>query len=271
MSKHLKYRQEILKKYQEVGGTIVEGYPRPTLGGIKDALKEIYHLRSTDNDKRFLKAFLGVNDLAIRDSDFNQLNKYKKVRRYLLKETKKPRNETIEIAAMLVNFNPRPLSKFLGEGKNSGEDHNGTEKLPSKIEEILHLLENLNKVADSINYDSLLEVFDKKAGKILQSAIHNWSEDQLRPILASVVDERIVLTERKLKKAMRINNKLGFIGAILVPTITIEQIKEEVWHEGFDRIADFLRFESSADEKGDYSIEEFEDDDDIDDIMKEII
>lgn len=257
MDKHTTYRKEILKKYHEDKGGLIEGYPNPTLPEIREAFKTIFYKDCPDSDKRFLIRFLRLKHEIITDLDFNGINRYKKIRRFLVGETDKPHgNETIEVIAWLVGYRPRPLSKFINNDLTSNNLSQTDSQLPNKIEQILQLLKELNFMAESVKTDAIIDVFDEHMKKALESVIHKWGKEDLQPLITLVLDDRIVEMEKRLKKTILLNKKMGLLGLLFIPTMTIEKLKEEIAMDIYDVISNHFDIEFLIDDKGDLYIEE---------------
>lgn len=264
MDKHQKYRLEILDKYHEDKGGIIEGYPDPTLSDIRDACELLFKTNIKKSDKAFLKSFLGVrNDLMSPDHFYGNNHRYKKIQRFLRGESKKPQgSNTIEIIAWLINFEPRPLSSYVFGIADIQIDLK--EPVPDKINQILTAIKQLEQISVSIEDGSFQNFAEISLGKAMQTAIKKWGDEDLKPILNNVIDEKVVALEKRYKKAMINEKRLGFLTAVLVPMTLIDKVKEDIILDTLEILSDIYNYDFVIDENDDLYIEDDMDDELLD-------
>lgn len=112
------YKKKIRTLYKQVKkddtSDLHRFFEEITPGKIKNATKRVFRLRNERNDIRIMSDFFSVSE----DKDFNKYlenvnaDKFIPVLQFLEETTKKPREEVIEFSAFLLDFNPRPYSKF---------------------------------------------------------------------------------------------------------------------------------------------------------------
>ncbi len=267
---HQKYRDEILKKYHLQNGGLIAGYPSPSIGDIKEACERLYLKNCDGEDEIFLKKFLGAKGEQILDNDFNVSSRFRNIQRFLIGEISKPHGfETIEVIAWLVNFTPRPLSDYLGlkrEDQREGSKHT----FPNNLEPILKGLHELKKIAESLKTDSWLNFGEEELTKILAKAVNRWGEQELKGLMAQVIDEKFIELERRLKKTISLNKKLGILGLIFLPTTKIENLKEIIFDDFLDRVEDIYQYKLIIEDNGDIYFEDkhtIEDDDPLDGLV----
>lgn len=118
------YKNAIKKKYEaEKSGEYSNHFNRPSNVNLKNLCIKRYNSISNKNDVDLdiFFSFFGFGFDPTRRNLFNDcLDKFKNVRSFLTGKTISPKDETIHFSAVLVDFHPRPLNKFLLEW-NGGE------------------------------------------------------------------------------------------------------------------------------------------------------
>ncbi|MEO9511881.1 MAG: hypothetical protein ABJN84_08940 [Flavobacteriaceae bacterium] len=268
IDRHQKYRDEILKKFHVDKGGVIDGYPNPSPAEIRNACKYLYNTNCKGLDRVFLKNFLGAREDEISDVSFNNINLYKRIQRFLLEKSKKPQGKnSIEIVAWLVDFSPRPLSRFITGDVLEAKANNGEDVFPGKIEQILRTLGELSSLAESFQNDAVIRFAEANLNGLLESIMNKWGEDQMKPMLNNIIDDKFVALEGRLKKAMRLNKRMGLLGLFFVPTMKIESIKELILDDLLDRISDIYNYDFVIDDNGDIYLEEVDNDDLLDDLV----
>ncbi|KPM31266.1 Hypothetical protein I595_2531 [Croceitalea dokdonensis DOKDO 023] len=257
-----------MTKYHTDSGGMIAGYPNPTLSKIREAVKALFYQGISKEDSRFLKRFLRINTHEITDADFHNLSRYKVIRRFLVGKSLKPQeSEAIEVLAWLVNFRPRPFSNYIGlDAGQAGLDGTDT-KLSNEIEKVLLFLKELDALSNSIDTKAFATMFDQRIAKAFEASFNKWGETQLEPLITSVIDDKFVEMEVRLKKLIRINKKMGLFGLVFLPTMTLEKLKEELAFDILDAIGDFFNAAFVADDNGDIHIE----DEDLDGILEDLL
>lgn len=130
------YKNAIKKKYEiEKRGEYSNHFNSLSNINLKNLCIKRYNSISGKNeeDLEIFFSFFGFRFDPTRRNLFNDyLDKFKNVRSFLTGKTISPKDETIHFSAVLVDFHPRPLNKFLLEW--NGEEYQGDNSEKEKEE-----------------------------------------------------------------------------------------------------------------------------------------
>lgn len=120
----LKYQEEVYAEYLKLkGSSIVLAEPKPA--GLRDKVLELYkngREDSADVIRHFTQNYTAAGAEIVR----LDINKFKPVQHFLLGSTREPADRVVELVAWLIDFEPRPYSKWLIERVPSeNEDEKG--------------------------------------------------------------------------------------------------------------------------------------------------
>jgi hypothetical protein len=109
------YQRKILQTYQEsFGGRVEHFLVRPTPGNVKKAVVEVAGLALSASDGQMLKKGLGLDDTKPLLEQINKKDSddFKTLSNFLKRKTTDTDHTNLDVIAVLIDFNPRPFSKF---------------------------------------------------------------------------------------------------------------------------------------------------------------
>lgn len=123
------YRENIRKKYKNDPGNPNYGLSvDPMPGDFKSRALELLHEDLIHSDKQILFAFFGITDAARARLQIEQFKNsdYRPIQSLFVDDLKKSKNEKmLNFAALIVDFEPRPFSKFRKAGAVEKPDQSG--------------------------------------------------------------------------------------------------------------------------------------------------
>lgn len=108
------YKKAVKSKYEmekKSGNSIY--LSQPSQANLRKLCWQKFENSSNQNDLNIFKTFFGFSfDLTQKNTFTTKTDRFKPVGAFFRGETASPTDDVIEIAAILVDFNPRPFNKF---------------------------------------------------------------------------------------------------------------------------------------------------------------
>lgn len=127
------YREAIIKKYrsEKVDGKYSHYLDNPSQALLRDLCWEIFSLSPKENDLVVYRNFFRF-DFNSKDENtsITYTNKFKKVGAFFREDKVPAKITTVELAAILVDYKPRPFKKFKEKGIPIIEQPIGSPKIP---------------------------------------------------------------------------------------------------------------------------------------------
>lgn len=168
------YQKEILAKYKKNKGGVLSTYllnPTPRL--IKQACILLLDKRVSTGDKNILSCFFQFRDEENRLKEIRNFDndRFRPIVNFLKGKTNSTSDENIELISWLIDFEPRPLRKYL-ESTHLISEKGFSKQLVGKEPEEL----------DKINLDNL-ELRKEEERKKLEEAIRKKEKKRRRRII----------------------------------------------------------------------------------------
>jgi hypothetical protein len=161
------YKKAVKNKYEkEKNGSHFNYLNNPTRAKLRNLCWEIFEEQQTDqNDLNVFSSLLGLTfDLTKKNKFEEQIDKFRPIETFFKGETDPTNIDAVNLAAILVDFHPRPFNKFRAKGitedkiqiensnvpqsfigKDENEDKNGDEFKDSPVNSTpVHFSTNLN-------------------------------------------------------------------------------------------------------------------------------
>ena len=125
------YQKEILKKYKKERGGEMKGYlMEPTSRQIREACISLLRKENSKNDNYILNRFFQFKneDDKLKTIQKFDADRFKPVVNFLKGKAQKTSPENIELIALLIDFQPRPLQEYL-----KSIDGNTDKKAPENV------------------------------------------------------------------------------------------------------------------------------------------
>jgi hypothetical protein len=223
------YREAIIKKYrsEKVDGKYSHYLDNPSQALLRDLCWEIFSLSPKENDLVVYRNFFRF-DFNSKDENtsITYTNKFKKVGAFFREDKVPAKITTVELAAILVDYEPRPFKKFREKGIPIIEQPIGSPKIPfafgikDKREEEIEIegneIENENK-----NYQE-----DQIANPANQET-SPYSEEEVE--IEQIVPQRIslfLIIKEKLLNRLKRKIKVTAIGVAIVLCVGFAAIYE---------------------------------------------
>lgn len=121
------YKKAIKAKYDVVNEDDISGMlAHPTPGNIRDLCALIAGTKTLKDDESLLRRFFDVkeNENLIKQIEKSDIDKLRPVGHFLKGKTKDAKPIIIELIALLIDFSPRPYSKFskIDKGMSGNEE-----------------------------------------------------------------------------------------------------------------------------------------------------
>ncbi|WP_289662193.1 hypothetical protein [Flavobacterium panacagri] len=156
------YKKAIKAKYEEeINGEYSNNLSSPTPAKLKKLCIKRFQ---SNNNKEDLSAFESFFDFPFDKDKKNlfgddELNKLEAVKRFLLGKTEKPAEDTIQLAAILVDLRPRPFREFIKQHEKDEEvlindlrDTNFSSKIVSS-DDLIDEVETENAIEPKETFD----------------------------------------------------------------------------------------------------------------------
>ena len=110
------YKHEIIEKYHlDNGGDLSIYLHEPTPDKVKKACVSLFKNELSRSDKLIFESFFGnkkKGTIKVEDIKKFDVDKFKPIVKFLKRKTKTPYPITLELISILVDFKPRPYSKY---------------------------------------------------------------------------------------------------------------------------------------------------------------
>ncbi|MFB9076756.1 hypothetical protein ACFFLS_23925 [Flavobacterium procerum] len=173
------YRKAIRNKYEiEKDGSFSHYLDNPTQANLRDLCWEVFNSRPNSNDLNIYRSFFKFEfDERNEDISVKFTDKFRKVKDFYLGTKNTAKISTVDLAAILVNFEPRPFRKFRDRGfVNIDEPMNDIHQ-PAKNPYLpeLVLVKNEDEKQIESNDDCLKE--ESSLEELLEDEILNQEEE----------------------------------------------------------------------------------------------
>lgn len=138
------YKEAIRKKYksERLEGKHSHYLSNPSQALLRDLCWEIFILCTKPDDLAVYHSFFKSEFNPAEDTSIEHTNKFKKIGAFLRGGIEPAKFSTVELAAILVDFEPRPINKFRKFGESEEKDQtnssNNSEPLGNSEEEKEH-------------------------------------------------------------------------------------------------------------------------------------
>lgn len=120
------YKREILEQYKrDKGGEVSIYLTKPTRRQIREACLWLLDKRDSEYDRQILNRFFQFKNEENRFRDIQNFEdgKFRPVQNFLKEDVQKTDVKNLELIAWLIDFEPRPLSKYLKSDPCSSVDN----------------------------------------------------------------------------------------------------------------------------------------------------
>ncbi|WP_299762408.1 hypothetical protein [uncultured Dokdonia sp.] len=177
------YKREILKKYKEdIDGEIYSYLVEPQRKRIRKACALVFEKRNHDlHDQKTLKDFFGFREENEEEKltiiETYELDKFRPIESFLKGITKKPEDICVEMVSWLLDFKPRPFSRYLSSDHihtpikdESRNDTNSKESITEKIDP-----SNPTPKEDTVSDNSEIDISTENKKKPPSRKKRKWS------------------------------------------------------------------------------------------------
>lgn len=196
------------------------------------AFNLIKYERQINDDARAINDFLDFrnkqlaytprnNEKILRDiSDYD---KYKRISQFINRYYKDASHNTsiinLEFIAWLIDYTPRPLSRFRSEtivNSNELQDSKKEKKSPKPIYKLEIKKEELEKILADLQIPEFEKILGNMAKQQLQLMLQEWKENELMPLFESIIEKRLINLEKKIWRSKRLYRRLGVISLLFI-------------------------------------------------------
>lgn len=123
------YKTAIQKKYEKE--IVADKFPNPSQANLRDLCWEIYEKNQNPDDISVFKSFFGFEfDLTKRNQFKTQTDRFRPIGNFYKRKTDLADKNAANLAAVLVDFQPRPFRKFRERGVIDYEMQSNPENSP---------------------------------------------------------------------------------------------------------------------------------------------
>ena len=162
------YKKAIIKQYQkEKSGENYRFLENPSRAKLRDLCWERFKENDNLDDLRNFETFFEFSfELTKKNELRKKTGKFRSIGDFLRNETESPTDDIIELAAILVDFKPRPYSKFRRIGLSNEEIENLNESESVILEEEKEKVENKENEGDDDEVIEDLPINNKEHNRL---------------------------------------------------------------------------------------------------------